>query len=145
MDRIYEATSKNAYPAIETAFGALRLSSYAFNTSMRFLQLAIALEALCSTGTTELSHRLASTCSILIGSNADERKELYRKTKQLYEIRSRIIHGSGKRATMNDVQEMEQLTCKLLRRVLAKTILPNFESRRTQQEFLLQVSLERKV
>jgi hypothetical protein len=143
IEKIYDATSETAYPAIRTAFAALRLGFYAFNTSVRFLQLAIALEALCSTSTTEVSHRIASTCSILNGGNAKEKNELYHKAKQLYGIRSRIIHGSGKRTTMNDVQEMEGLTCKLLRRILENKILPNFESRPKQKEFLLRITLTR--
>jgi hypothetical protein len=145
IDKIYEAANNNTYPAIATAFAALRLSFYAFNTSMRFLQLAIALEALCSTSTTEISHRLASTCSILMGSDAERRKQLYRTTKQLYGMRSRIIHGTGKRVTLSDVQEMERLTCRVLRRILETNILPNFESRGKQEEFLLELNLERKL
>jgi hypothetical protein len=61
---------------------------------------------------------------MLLGRNADERMDVYRQTKQLYSIRSRIIHGCG-----NDVRETEQLTCNLLRRVLQNKILPHFESR----------------
>jgi hypothetical protein len=78
IDEIYESGDKN-YPALKTAFDAVRLSAYAFNTAMRFLQLATALETLCSTATTEVAHRVATTCSILVGNNAQDPEKEQRR------------------------------------------------------------------
>jgi Apea-like HEPN len=142
IDAIYE-TSEGKYPGIKTAFAALRLGAYAFNTAMRFLQLAIALEALCSTSTTEVAHRVAITCAILTANTPEERRDIYRKAKRLYGLRSRIIHGSGQRTPIEMVQEMERLTCMLLREVIEDNILRNYKTRRLQEDFLLQLALER--
>jgi len=105
IDRVYSTSeAQSYYPAVRTAFDALRLGSYAFNTSMRFLQEAIALEAVCSASDTEVTHRVATTCAILAGTGPVERKTLYEEAKRLYSIRSRIIHGSGKRATIPELK-----------------------------------------
>ena len=138
-------SDESHYAAVTTAFDALQLGSYAFNASIRFLQEAIALEGLCAGSDTEITHRIATTCAVLIGVSTEERKGIYKQTKDLYGIRSRIIHGSGKRATVEELKEMQQLTRKVLRRILASDILPNYESSQRHRDFLLNLSLEKAV
>jgi hypothetical protein len=133
------------YPTVITALDALQLGSYAFNASVRFLQEAIALESLCSGSDTEVTHRIATTCAVLIGTSPEERKDIYKQTKRLYGIRSRLIHGSGKRAKIEELKDMQQLTRKVLRRILASDILPNYESGQKHKDFLLNLSLEKTV
>jgi hypothetical protein len=136
-------SDESRYPAVRTACEALQLGSYAFNASVRFLQEAIALEGLCAGSDTEITHRIATTCAVLIGESADERKSIYKKIRSLYGIRSRIIHGSGKRATVEELKEMQQLTRKVLRRILAGDVLPHYESSQKHRDFLLNLSLEK--
>jgi len=143
IDAVYSGEPESRYAPVRTAFDALRLGLYAFNVSMRFLQEAIALEALCSASDTEVTHRVAMTCAILIGTEPEQRKMLYKEAKRLYGIRSRIIHGSGKRATIQDLKDIEQFTRQILRRILANDILPNYETTLKQREFLLRLSLEK--
>lgn len=66
IDEVYSEfdRKKGDYPALRTTFSAVKLGMYAFNTSMRLLQEAIALESLCSTDTTEITHRIAVTCAV---------------------------------------------------------------------------------
>jgi Apea-like HEPN len=97
IDTVYaENDAKRNFPSVRVAFDALRLSSSAFNTSMRFLQEAIALETLCSTDDHEVTHRVATTCALFLASTLEERKQVYSSAKRLYGIRSGVIHGSEK-------------------------------------------------
>lgn len=141
LDKIYAESDDERSPAIKTAFDALRLGSYAFDTSMRFLQETIALEALCSTDTSEVAHKVATASALLLSSKVDERKEIYRKAKKLYGVRSRIIHGDGKRAKIEELEEIEQLTRGILRRVLEDPIFSKYRTRKMQQAFLLDLYL----
>ena len=131
------------YPALKTALDAIQLGSYAFNTSMRFLQEAVALEALCSRSDTEVTHRVAITCAILTGTTPEQRKIIYKEAKRLYGIRSRVIHGSGVRASLEELKQIAQLTRRVLYQVLANDVLPNYETGKSQTEFLVQLALEK--
>jgi len=93
IDFIYSHANEKEFPAVKTAFRSLRLGCIERNTSIRFLQEAIALEALCSTDSIEVTHKVASTCAILLGSTLNERRSVYKKAKDLYNKRSKIIHG----------------------------------------------------
>jgi hypothetical protein len=143
IDEVYSDIDeeREKYPALKTAFSSIKLGMYAFNTSMRLLQEAIALEALYSTDATEVTHRIATTYALLLGSTLEERKRLYDEAKDLYGIRSRVIHGSGRRVTKEEFRRIEQLSRKLLRHVLTEGILPKFRTRASQREFLLNLAL----
>jgi Apea-like HEPN len=143
IDKVYaENDEKRGFPSVRVAFDALRLSSTAFNTSMRFLQEAIALETLCSTADSEVSHRVATTCGLFLASTLEERKEVYNSAKRLYGIRSRIIHGSGKRASIDDVKNIELMTRHLLRCVLDDSVFEHYRTQKLQKEFLLAMALQ---
>ncbi len=61
-----------------------------------FLNLTILLECLLSTGQkTEITHLLSERAAILIGTNDDERDDIYGKVKNIYKQRSKIVHGSS--------------------------------------------------
>jgi len=108
---------------------------------MRFLQEAIALEALCSTDPIEVTHKVATTCSLLLGATLDERKDIYRKAKKLYQKRSRIIHGAGERATIEDLKEMETIPRGVIHRILEGSNLEQYRTEKRQEEFLLDLWL----
>lgn len=145
IDEVYSEFDgkKEGYPALRTAFSAIKLGMYAFNTSMRLLQEAIALESLCSTDTTEVTHRIAVTCAVLLGSTQGERKKIYKEAKDLYGIRSRVVHGSGQRVTKEELKRIEQLARRLLRYVLKDDVLQKFRTRDSQREFLLDLALHK--
>jgi len=110
---------------------------------MRLLQDAIALESLCSTDAIEVTHRIAVTCAVCLGSTHGERKRIYKEAKDLYGIRSRVVHGSGYRVTKEEVKRIEQLSRRLLRYVLRDNVLPNFRTRDSQRKFLLDLALHK--
>jgi len=143
IDTVYaENDAKRNFPSVRVAFDALRLSSSAFNTSMRFLQEAIALETLCSTDDHEVTHRVATTCALFLASTLEERKQVYSSAKRLYGIRSGIIHGSGKRASRDDVKDIEQMTRRLLRRIIDDSVFEHYRTHKLQRDFVLAMALQ---
>lgn len=66
------------------------------NDELRFLSLMIAIEALYSKNSQELlSFRVTRNCSIFLGENEVDSIKIYKDMKNLYKIRSEIIHGSA--------------------------------------------------
>lgn len=60
-----------------------------------YLGLSNALEALISTTSQEITHILAERIALLTETTPLKRKEVYDKIKGLYNIRSKITHGSA--------------------------------------------------
>jgi hypothetical protein len=54
-----------------------------------------ALEALLSTDTSELSHKLAERLAWIVAESPADRLDVYRAVKSAYAIRSRAVHGSA--------------------------------------------------
>lgn len=62
---------------------------------MKILFYCTALECLFTTGSSELTHRIAERVAILLGSSAEQRIELFKFVKEAYGFRSTIVHGSS--------------------------------------------------
>ena len=61
----------------------------------RLIDLAIALEALFSPSDQgELRFRISQCISQMVGMNPDERKEIYKAIREMYDRRSALVHGS---------------------------------------------------
>lgn len=67
------------------------------NTTLSFLQTCFGLEALFGeeSGSENLTKTLADRCAYLTGTNIKGRKTIRDNFKSLYEIRSKIVHGSA--------------------------------------------------
>ena len=68
-----------------------------------FLSLTIVLEALLSDGGTEITHKLAERAAALVSRTRTQRPVVYGAVKALYNIRSKVVHGSAhfKKGVMN--------------------------------------------
>jgi hypothetical protein len=53
----------------------------------------MALEAVATSSQNEVTHILAERCAILARAQVADRLKLYSEVKDLYSIRSRIVHG----------------------------------------------------
>lgn len=61
-----------------------------------FLEYMMALEALyCADTHNELSYRLRLRCATHIGTSKEKREKIYREIKDLYKMRSKIVHGNA--------------------------------------------------
>ena len=70
----------------------------------------IGLEALyLPDGNQELSFRLSLRMAYTLETNPKERKALYTFIKNLYDIRSRIVHGDTYRLNVNEINKLNDL------------------------------------
>ncbi|WP_320736007.1 HEPN domain-containing protein [Enterobacter roggenkampii] len=76
------------------------------DATMSFLQICMGLESIFGDDDYEggLTNSLADRCSYLIGKNITERKEIKVQFKEIYKLRSKIVHGVKGYLSM---QEME--------------------------------------
>lgn len=142
IDQIYEENkNRGSYPAFKIAFDSLRLSVLTFSGAIRFLQEMICLETICSTDRTEIAHRVALVCALLLGSTFSERENLYKEVKKLYDKRSSIIHGAHNRVEADELVQIENMSRRLLRKVLHEEIVSRFANRQEQKKFLMEIQL----
>ena len=87
FDRIeqikYLRTSKNAYIS----------SYYERNPTMAYLSLCISLESMVN-GTAELNYRIRRNTAMLIAISKSMAECIYDNLKEIYNLRSKIVHGS---------------------------------------------------
>ena len=60
-----------------------------------FVGLSMALEAVLSTGSDKISHKVGERVAILLENDAEKRLETYKVVKRLYGIRSKLVHGAA--------------------------------------------------
>lgn len=63
--------------------------------TLTFISLTAALEALVNSSKNEITHQICERVAILCGNSKAERIEIYQHVKQLYNIRSTIVHGQA--------------------------------------------------
>ena len=86
-----------------------------------FLLFAISLESLIlDKSTTELSHRLGVRCAHLGGGSIEEKKLVLKRIRELYEIRSRIVHSGSFQVTKEQLRLMQEYAMLSLFLVLDK-------------------------
>lgn len=87
-----EITDKNKGLAIRRFNSAYEKS----NKADKFLDLMIACEALFSDTNDKdsLTHKIAWRFSRLLGKNTEERRDKFSKMKELYSLRSKLVHGN---------------------------------------------------
>jgi len=87
-----------------------------------FLQYTVALECI-TLGTKhdrELNYRLAMRTALLIGNSLEARKNIRDKVRELYRIRSKLVHSGGYDATDSDLSLMRYFAKKCILRVLTE-------------------------
>ncbi len=65
----------------------------AHDADIGFLLLMMSMEVLFVDGRSELSRRLAQRCAFLNGRDSGERKAIFHRVEDLYNRRSRLVHG----------------------------------------------------
>ena len=93
LDKYYRA----GISTIDRISIALRHLSNALESQFyeqAFIDFTIALEAMVSTKSEEITHTLAERVAILLNSDADKPLDIYSNVRRVYGIRSKIVHGS---------------------------------------------------
>ncbi len=89
---------------------------------------------------TEVTHRVAEKAAFLLGSNPVERKDIYKRVQQAYDMRSSVLHGGTIRdKDLSKLPEVSSDTDSILRKVFTKIILnPDLLKLFTEDETRLQ-------
>lgn len=74
------------------AMECLDISYLFLKPKTAFLELFIGLEALLNPGS-EARYRISRNCATLTGKTTEERRQIFSEIKELYELRSKIVHG----------------------------------------------------
>ena len=83
------------------------------------IDAAIALEALYEVEGAELTNKLSTRAAWFLGKNVDQRMEIHKEVKDIYNARSRVVHGRNVRAQDT---EMADRAFDLARRTLMKRV-----------------------
>ena len=78
---------------IQLAFENFELSYKVDSPQLAFLTLMNGLEASFNPVRGEIIYRLSRNCAVLLGKNKQDADEIYRNVKNLYDLRSSIVHG----------------------------------------------------
>ena len=81
---------------IQLAFENFELSYATSNPSLAFLVLMNGLEGLFNLGGGEITHRISRNCAVLLGSDVEDSRKIYKDVKHLYILRCQIVHASKK-------------------------------------------------
>lgn len=88
---------------LSVALGYLWSGLTTSHPELSFLALCMALEAIGSTSHNEITHILAERCAVLTQASGKDRVLMYDEIKNLYALRSKIVHGRSapRRGAMN--------------------------------------------
>ncbi|HAR62366.1 MAG TPA: hypothetical protein DCS13_02775 [Candidatus Margulisbacteria bacterium] len=94
--------------AIEWAFDA----QVNDNKTFSFIQLCIALEAIIgeSSGSESITKTIADRCAFYIANSKNQREEIIKDVKEIYNIRSNLVHGKEVRLSKVNEQYYKKLT-----------------------------------
>jgi hypothetical protein len=91
-------------PRIARAFHFLEATRAERNLGTKIADYCTCYEALFSTESTELSHKLAERISSFLALSPDEKMKTYREIKVAYNIRSKVVHGDN--LTNNQIENL---------------------------------------
>lgn len=77
-------------------------------------------EAIFSVDTVELAHQLSERLAFFIGDTAEERLELYKRTKKAYGVRSKAVHGDVLDKSISELSELSNHCDQIARKALHK-------------------------
>lgn len=81
------------FDRLSVALGYLWSGLTTTHSELAFVSFCMALEAIASTSNNEITHILAERCALLTESDLEHRLRAYSEVKDLYELRSKIVHG----------------------------------------------------
>jgi hypothetical protein len=82
------------------------------------INLIIALEALLIKEGDKIRGCLATRVAALVAENEEQRTLIAKQMKELYDLRSHIVHGRGKKPSFNDTKQLFNYTRKSLEKTL---------------------------
>lgn len=114
---------------LSVALGYLWSGLTTTHSELSFVSFCMALEAVASTSSNEITHILAERCALLAEASPERRLSMYYEVKDLYGLRSKIVHGRSAPRKGPITQESLAITAKQSRvptralfRLLAVTV-----------------------
>lgn len=86
----------------------------------------------------ELSHQISFNVCQFLGRDKEDKQKIYKKIKNYYSIRSKIVHGNmANDKEENAIPEFFKIICTLLTKILSdKTIVDIFDNNDRRKKFL---------
>lgn len=129
-DGVLKAERSRPNP-ISVAFYSLYTALFTRTWEVRYLLLWIALEALFGTADSrEVTYRLSHRLSFFLGTDKENRKQLFNSAKKCYSWRSKVVHGMKLHKLESEESEYLLFTSEQLVRDSLKKILLDEELRR---------------
>lgn len=97
---------------LSVALGYLWSGMTARHSELAFISFCMALEAVASTTSSEITHILAERCALLMERSSEGRLRAYEEVKALYALRSKIVHGRSTPRTGPITSETLAITAK---------------------------------
>lgn len=118
LDKISHDIFNEKTSYLRIALSYYYMGSRSMSLEDALVNFTIAAEALFSHGEPGLSFRLSNRIANLIADSNQERIEVFDNMSALYRKRSGIVHGGGKRVTVNDVRTLANYVRKAIERTL---------------------------
>jgi hypothetical protein len=91
--------------------------------ALRIMHSCSGLESLLSTTTSELSHQLSERAALLTASIPEEQRQVFLEMKTVYDIRSKVAHGSTlKGRSLNELASISSKLDSLLRSIFSRVL-----------------------
>jgi hypothetical protein len=93
------------------------------DVGVRIAAYVSCLEALFSTASTELAHKLSERVAVFLEDDVDQRAAIYQDVKRAYDVRSKMVHGDEIDTKQHGQLFEVSMACdNLLRRVFGKVL-----------------------
>lgn len=126
---LYGALSPKAKTLIDRSISRLNLACRRGSPADVALDAAIALETALGGGeNTELTYRLALRAAFLLETGTADRRAVWSQVKQLYKMRSKVVHTGSTDSTGVDAGEWTRLIARALRRLLEVGGIPDWDT-----------------
>lgn len=117
------------------------------NYEDKVIDFLIAFEALFfkEGETAELTHKISVRVARLLETDFEEKKNQFKEMKDIYKIRSKIVHGdepSFSRTNFGNLQEVASRTEELLRKSLKIFLNKEIDSKDKHEDFITKLDLE---
>lgn len=146
---VFSSISKMVHTIFENR-KALRRSLYYLNSALHlqhwesgFVMFTITLESLFTTDSNEITHKIAERIAWFLESKAEKRREVFNQMKEIYQIRSKIVHGADIRKMSSErsrklLADLEYLTRKIMKKILQdQSLIDSFSDKQKNREKFL--------
>ena len=90
------------------AFQYIDLARTSPNIGFKIAHYISAFEALFSTSSAELSHKLSERVAFFLGNYGYNKREVYKNIKEAYDVRSKLVHGDS--LSSNKIEKITEIS-----------------------------------